>query len=173
MRKNQIRALCLCALFAALTAALNQVFIPLAAVPFTLATLAVYCSGAMLGAKYGALSQTVYMLIGASGLPVFSMMRGGLEVILGPRGGYIFGFIAAAWLIGFIVKRSGYKMYILAISAGAGTMFIVAVCWYMFVMKAGVWSALTVCVFPLLPGETAKIVLAALLSRRMRGVVSL
>ena len=77
MRQTKIKAMTLCALFAALTAVLSQIAIPLAPVPVNLATFAVFLAGGLLGGKLGALSQAVYVLLGAFGLPVFAGMTGG------------------------------------------------------------------------------------------------
>src|SRR5918997_5823767 len=72
------------ALMAAVTAVAAQISVPLFAVPFTLQVFAVILSGLLLGPRYGALAQAVYVLVGAVGVPVFAEFRGGLGGILGP-----------------------------------------------------------------------------------------
>lgn len=96
----------LCGLFAAVTAVCSWISIPLGftPIPLNLGTLAVYLTGALLGKKYGPISLLVYTLAGAVGLPVFSGFRGGLSVLAGPTGGYIIGYIVAAFLIGLIIS---------------------------------------------------------------------
>jgi biotin transport system substrate-specific component len=94
---------------AAVTAVAAQIAIPTPLVPFTLQVLAVILSGLLLGPRYGALAQAVYVLVGAVGVPVFSGFSGGLGVILGPTGGYLVSYPIAAAVAG------------LAISAVAGT----------------------------------------------------
>lgn len=96
----------LCGLFAALMAICSFISIPLGftPVPVNLATLGVFLAGGLLGKKYGTLSLTVYVVLGAVGVPVFAGFRGGLSVLVGPTGGYIFGYIAAAFLIGLLVE---------------------------------------------------------------------
>ena len=75
--RSRTQGMVLCALFAAMTAVLSQVAIPLPLVPINMALLAVYLSGGVLGARLGTLSQVVYVCLGAVGLPVFSLFRGG------------------------------------------------------------------------------------------------
>jgi biotin transport system substrate-specific component len=69
-------------------------------VPFTLQVLALILSGLLLGPRYGALAQAVYVLVGAVGVPVFSEFSGGLGVILGPTGGYLLSYPVAAAVAG-------------------------------------------------------------------------
>ena len=92
-------------LFGAGTAAGAYLIIPLPPVPITLQTLFVWgLAGALLGARLGALSQLVYLLIGIIGLPVFAGGKAGLGVLFGPTGGYLIGFVAGAWVIGTLVN---------------------------------------------------------------------
>ncbi len=87
-------------LFAALTAIGAQVEIPHAPVPFTLQTLFVLLSGAILGPRLGALSMLAYLGAGAAGLPVFASFGFGFARLLGPTGGYLLAFPAAAFIVG-------------------------------------------------------------------------
>ena len=75
-------------------------FFPLYPVPLTLQTLFTYLAGAVLGPSLGALSQVIYILLGGIGLPVFAGGKAGFGTLLGPTGGYLFGFIAASFAIG-------------------------------------------------------------------------
>src|SRR5919106_867268 len=70
-------------------AALMAIPLPFSPVPFTVQVLAVILSGFLLGVRYGALAQAIYLLIGAFGVPVFAQFKGGLGVVLGPTGGYL------------------------------------------------------------------------------------
>jgi len=81
-------------LFGALTAMGALISIPLQPVPVTLQTLFLYLAGSLLGGGLGALSQTVYIMLGVIGLPVFSGGKAGLGVLMGPTGGYLVGFVA-------------------------------------------------------------------------------
>src|SRR3712207_7191748 len=88
------------ALMAAVTAVAAQISVPLFAVPFTLQVLAVVLSGLLLGPRYGALAQAIYVLLGAVGVPVFAQFSGGLGRVLGPTGGYLLSYPLAAAIAG-------------------------------------------------------------------------
>lgn len=89
----------------ALVAALAQVAIPLWPVPVTGQTLAVLLVGASLGAARGAASLSLYALLGAIGLPIYSDASSGWAVLAGPTGGYIIGFIVSAAIVGWAAER--------------------------------------------------------------------
>ena len=91
MKKDSIRNITVTAMFVALTIVLSQIAIPLpfTDVPLSLATLAVFLSGAVLGPARGAVAQGIYVVMGLAGLPVFANFSGGFARVLGPTGGYI------------------------------------------------------------------------------------
>lgn len=91
--------------FSLLTALAAQIEIPTKPVPFTLQTLVVVISGALLGPRKGALSMLLYLAAGAIGLPVFSSGGFGLATLVGPTGGYLLSFPLAALLVGFVTSR--------------------------------------------------------------------
>ena len=172
MQRTKTQEMALCALFAALTAVLSQVAIPIGPVPVNMATIAIFSSGALLGSRLGALSMLVWVALGVVGVPVFSMFRGGLGIIFGPTGGFIMGYIPAAFLIGFFVekwnKRNKIYMYPAAMLTGALVYFTMGTLWYMAVSNVGMAEALAVCVVPFIPGDIAKITAATLLVHRLR-----
>lgn len=92
--------------FSLLTALAAQIEIPTRPVPFTLQTLAVVLAGAALGPRKGALSMFLYLALGAFGLPVFSSGGFGFAKLLGPTGGYLLTFPAAAALVGLLAPRA-------------------------------------------------------------------
>ncbi len=104
--------LALCGLFAALTAICSWISIPLGftPVPVNLGTLAVFLTAGLLGPKYGTISIAVYALAGAVGVPVFAGFRGGLGVLAGPTGGYIIGYIVAAFIIGVLISAFNKRL---------------------------------------------------------------
>ena len=93
--------------FAILTGAFSQikVYLPWTPVPITLQTAAVLLAGALLGRKSGALSQLIYVALGAAGIPWFANLEGGIGYLAGPTGGYLVGFILAAYLTGYTFER--------------------------------------------------------------------
>jgi biotin transport system substrate-specific component len=96
-------------LFSLLTAVAAQITIPVKPVPFTLQTMLVVLSGALLGSKKGAYSQFLYLLMGVSGLPVFAQIPDaavGFARLFGPTGGYLLAFPAAAYITGLIIEKN-------------------------------------------------------------------
>jgi biotin transport system substrate-specific component len=93
------------ALLAALLAASALLAVPLGPVPLTLQVLVVVLAALLLTPGQAALAVGVYLLEGAIGLPVFSGMRGGLSVLAGPTGGYLWGFLGGALAGAWVRKR--------------------------------------------------------------------
>ena len=177
----------LAGLFAALSAICSWISIPLGftPVPMNLATLAVFLAGGLLGAKYGAISLTVYGLVGAVGAPVFAGFRGGLSVLAGPTGGFIIGYIAAAFVAGAIVglaferrEREAKPSLRLPLTIAAGLVAGLLACyalgtaWFMVSTNTGFMPALLACVVPFLPGDAIKIIAGTLLIKKLRKHVS-
>lgn len=117
---------------AALVAVLAQVAVPLWPVPVTGQTLAVLLVGASLGAARGAASLSLYALLGAVGLPIYSDASSGCSVLLGPTGGYIIGFIASAAIVGWAAERSwdrGWYKPIITFIGGSLVVFAFGLPW--------------------------------------------
>jgi len=116
----------------ALVAALAQVAIPLWPVPITGQTLAVLLVGAGLGAARGAAALALYAILGGIGLPIYSDAASGWSVLLGPTGGYILGFIAAAGIVGWAAERSwdrGWYKPIITFVGGSLIVFAIGLPW--------------------------------------------
>ena len=159
------------ALFAALTAVCSMISIPLpfTPVPINLATLSVFLAGGLLGSKGGAISQLVYVFLGAIGLPVFAQFTGGFGILTGPTGGYIIGYVAGAWLTGFVIEKLGQGFYknIIAMVAGIAICYTLGTLWFMYSTSTGLVAALVMCVIPFLIGDAIKIVAGAVLVKRL------
>lgn len=164
-----VRSMALCALFAAITAVLSQLVIPIGPVPISMSTLAVFLAGGLLGARDGTISQLIYLLIGAVGVPVFSGFSGGLGKLAGPTGGYIIGYIFMALVIGLLVPHCGNKLrYIIPTFAlGLLVCYAFGTAWYTIITHTGIGAAIMTCVVPFLPGDAVKIVLSALLTTKL------
>ena len=159
---HSIRMQVLCALFAAVCAVCSQLTIPIQPVPITLGTFGVLMAGGFLGKRYGLLALLIYLILGAAGVPVFSMMRAGISVLAGPSGGFILGFAPMAFVVGLVSEKLGhtFKSMLVATLMGIG--------WFMFLTGTGMWSAMVMCMFPFLPGDLAKIILASFLVAKYR-----
>lgn len=114
----------LSAMFAALTVVGGQIALPIGPVPITFQVVFCLLAGALLGARYGALSQILYILLGAIGLPVFAGASGGIGKLAGPTGGYLFSFIVAAFIIGKLTEARNYKLLGMALSMFLGLIII-------------------------------------------------
>ena len=104
---EQLRMTVYASLLAALTAAGAYLAIPIGPVPIVLQNFFVFLSGLLLGSRWGFASISVYILVGACGLPIFSIGRGGIGHIMGPTGGYLIGFLPAVYIIGLISEKGG------------------------------------------------------------------
>jgi biotin transport system substrate-specific component len=100
-------------LFALFTAVGAQIEIPHQPVPFTMQTLFVLLAGALLGKEKGAMSQLLYLALGAVGVPVFSHFGFGFARIFGPTGGYLLSFPVAAFVVGYLVHKNKNFFWIL------------------------------------------------------------
>ncbi|MCX2817953.1 biotin transporter BioY [Haladaptatus sp. F3-133] len=104
-QSEKIRKMSYAAVLAALTGAGALLSIPLGPVPFTLQTFFVVLAGFILGAKWGFVAISLYLLLGSAGLPVFSGGAAGAGHLLGPTGGYLIAFPFGAAVAGFIAER--------------------------------------------------------------------
>jgi biotin transport system substrate-specific component len=149
---------------AAITAIAAQIQIPMWPVPMTMQTLAVLLVGAALGAKRGALSLSLYLALGAAGLPVFASAKSLTGVI--PTAGYIVGFVAAAALVGFLASKGFSSTPIkVAFSFAAGSLVIYGfgILGLMFALGLDFTTAISVGVIPFLIGDLVKAAAAAAL----------
>lgn len=172
MKKLTIREMVPVALFAALTAVMAQISIPAGVipVPITGQTLAVMLAGALLGARLGAFSQLIYILLGAVGLPVFALGRAGLGVLLGPTGGFLFGFVLGAYTIGKLLEKQPkpslpYLLFAITLG-GIAVIYIPGILQLAFVTGMSLPAALAL-MWPFIPGDVLKVVISAVIVRAM------
>jgi biotin transport system substrate-specific component len=155
-------------IFALLTWIGAYVYIPLGftPVPITLQTLFVFLSGAILGKRLGAISQAVYLGMGALGFPIFTAGGFGALYLLGPTGGYILGFIASSWLIGSMTRgKNAVVSIITAFVSGAVIVFTFGAGWLIFGLGLDAKEAFFLGVSPFLPGCILKIAIAVVITK--------
>lgn len=171
---KKLRNYCYCALFAALLAVCSQIAIPFSVIPINLALFAIWMAGACMGPLYGTVSVCVYIALGAVGIPVFVGFKGGIQVLAGPTGGYILGYLIGAATCGAIiaVNRRKFVLYPIAMLIGCALCYAFGTAWFMILTEQTLLPALTTCVLPFIPGDVIKIALAATLSYRLnrRGI---
>lgn len=157
-------------LLAALAAVGAYVYLPLGPVPVVLTNLFVLLAGLLLGPRGGATAMGLYLLAGAAGFPVFAGGRGGLVFLLGPTGGYLFGFLPAAALAGWVAQRGRGRVAadVAAALLGAACIYAVGLPWLK--LSAGLsWSStLTLGLLPFIAGDLLKAALAVVVVRRLR-----
>ena len=156
--------------FALLTAAAAQIRFPVPGtpVPITGQTFAVLLAGAALGSRAGAGSQAIYWVMGAIGLPFFTGAQGGWEVATGATGGYLLGFVVAAWVVGALAERGQDRTVASAIPAflaGNAVIYLFGVPWLMASVESidTMTAALIAGFTPFVIGDIIKVTLAGLL----------
>ena len=174
MKTQSVKNLILTALFAALTAVGAFIRIPMWPISFSLQFMMTAFAGLLLGARIGATSQAVYLLIGLVGVPVFTE-GGGLAYVLKPSFGFLIGLVPAAYVIGRLShKRKNMLGYIPSCLAGLGILYAVGVPYmYMAVrvftdieipIRRVLYSGMIV----FLPGDLLKIVVCSIMSQKIR-----
>ncbi|MGE5422318.1 MAG: biotin transporter BioY [Ignavibacteriales bacterium] len=167
---SPLRRMVFASMFGALTSIGALIAIPLQPVPITLQTLFTGLAGLLLGGSAGALSQIVYILLGVIGLPVFSGGTAGLGVLSGPTGGYLIGFVAAAYITGKVAedaRQNSFLLNVAALAAGSFCIYILGAGWLALTAKLDPVKALLIGVVPFLPGDVLKILAAAVLGQML------
>jgi biotin transport system substrate-specific component len=150
--------------FSLLTALAAQVVIPIGPIPITGQTFAVLLTGALLGSRLGALAMIAYLVEGASGLPFFSGGHGGLLHLMGPTGGYLIAFPAAAYITGAFAEHGWDRRFLTAAAAmaiGSAIIMLSGWAWFSVVMRTSPMLTLYATVIKFIPGDIIKISLAA------------
>lgn len=164
--------LALCGVFAALTAVISQISVPLpiTPIPITLGYVAVFLCGGLQRPLCAFLSQAVYLAVGAAGAPVFAGFQGGLGRIFGPTGGYLLAYPFMALLVSLFFTqafRHGIRkrMYPLQLAAALGTFvtamalgYVLGTFWFSLTAGISLAQAATKAVLPFLPLDLVKAV---------------
>lgn len=164
----QIKDLVHISLFAALMAALAlfpPITIPAIGVPITAQSMGVMFAGGILGARRGALSMVLFLVLVAVGLPLLSGGRGGIGVFAGPTAGFMFGWVVGAGVVGWLTERAwgqltAIKAFAICVIGGIGVVYLLGIPWLSLtaglpIDKAAIGSA------TFIPGDLIKAVVAA------------
>ena len=168
------RQTCRIGISVALLAVSAAVTVPLGPVPFTLQTMVLALLPAALGWRTSACSAALYLLLGAVGLPVFSGLSGGLGHLLGPTGGFLWGFLVGTALGGTLCRAAGHSrlgealgvVAMLLASYAAGTMQLA------LVMGLSVPAAASMAVLPFIVPDALKLVAGVSAGRAVRRALS-
>lgn len=135
-------------------------------IPITLQTFVVMLAGATLGSRRGALVMLLYLAEGASGLPVFAAGGGWAYLITSPTAGYLWSYPIAAFVVGFLAERGLDRSFLTSIFAmlpGTVIIYALGVSWLAILLHIGLGKAFMLGMWPFIPGDLIKIVIAALL----------
>ena len=159
-----------CSLAAALICVLSPISFPIGTIPVTLSLFAVMLASLMIDFPYSLVSATLYIALGAVGLPVFSGGRGGFGVLSGATGGYIVGYVFVPTAV-FVWRRTAKKFGALArvcsCMAGVLVCYAAGTVWYSHVTGTGFFPALLVCALPFIPFDVLKALFASVLSVKL------
>ncbi len=149
-----------------IVAASAQVVIPLpfTPVPITGSTFGVLLAAAALGPRRGVISLALYLVLGVVGLPIFQATNSGPGYALGSTGGYLIGFVVAAWVVGALARRGLDRRpggTAVAFIVGSLVIYAFGVPWLAFVLKVSLPEAVSLGMLPFLLGDAVKAVLAA------------
>ncbi len=161
-----LRDVTLIVLGALFVAALAQVEIPLpfTPVPITGQTFGVLLVGAALGSKRGAASLGTYLVMGLVGLPFFAGGAHGWTIVTGATGGYLIGFMIAAYVVGLLAERGlerSVRTSILPFLVGTVIIYVCGVAW-LAVLLGSLGQAITAGLLPFLIGDAIKLIAASL-----------
>ena len=172
-QKIRTKQMVLIALMTAVTCVLGPLSIPLpfSPVPISLTNFAIFLAIFVLGMKNGTISFIIYLLLGAIGVPVFSSFRGGLQVLAGPTGGYLIGFVFLALIMGFALDHFDRKLVptIIGMIIGMAVCYAFGTVWLAKLLSLSFKEGLMMGVIPYLAGDAAKIIIAAIVGPKLYG----
>ena len=158
------------ALMSAVMCVLGPLTVPIGAVPISLANFVICLTAWLLGPKFGTLSVAVYLCIGLIGVPVFSGYGAGLAKLAGPTGGYLVGYLLLALIGGLFIEKSNGNPVVSGIGLvlGDAACYVLGTAWFVFQMQCELGYALSVCVYPFIALDLAKIVVSCVVGALLR-----
>jgi biotin transport system substrate-specific component len=158
-------------MFTAILCVMAQISLPIQPIPFTLSLFALFLIGALLQPRYAFLAALVYLLLGAFGVPVFAGFKGGLMHLTGPTGGYLMAYPLMT-LLTAVFYKFGKKHKVISLGIGMTislfVCYLIGTLWFTYITGKTLYVALTLCVFPFVPFDIVKIVLAISVSILIR-----
>lgn len=172
-QEYQLRKTVYSALFAALIAAGAFIAIPLGPVPIVLQNLFVLLAGLILGPRWGLYSVAIYLLIGGLGFPVFAGGTGGIGRLFGPTGGYLFGYLPAVLITGYVSEQLGKTRFADGAAMVAGSLIVygAGVPWLKLATNMEWSKAIMVGLYPFILGDILKIAAGIFAAKRIRPVI--
>lgn len=174
MKNRPLYRLSRSGLFAAIICVCSFICIPIGPVPVTAALLVVILSGVVLSPLEAVAATVVYVVIGALGLPVFSGGGGGIGILFGPTGGYIWSYPLLALIVSLFAIINFKNKFLKYLMAFVGSLIGMAVCYlcgtlqYMAVCNTSLTTALITCIFPFMPIDIIKSLIAILIGMPLK-----
>ncbi len=165
------RNMCYVGLMTAVIAIMAQISIPMPeSVPMTMQTFAITLAAVVLGAKLSTISTTIYVLLGAVGLPVLAGFTGGISKFVGPTGGFLISFPIMAFIIGYAVDhRIAFRgAFVVGLILGTVVNYVVGVAIFCVLTNSSVMVGFTACVLPFIPTAIIKAILASVIGFAIR-----
>lgn len=147
--------------------------LPMSPVPLSMTNFVIFIAVYILGMKQAVSCVLLYLLLGAAGIPVFSSFSGGLGKLAGPTGGYLIGFIFLALIQGFFLEHFSTKKYtaIPGMILGMAVCYIFGTAWLALQINQSFIASLTIGVLPYLPGDSVKIIVAAVAGPKLSAAI--
>lgn len=167
--KPNLKKTAVSALFCAVICIISQISVMTPfGIPLTLQTFAISLCGYTLGAYYGTASVLTYIILGAAGLPVFSAFQGGAQMLFGPTGGFIWGFILLSLFCGFSANIPKTLLKILFASLGLVLCHLTGVLQFKFVSGNTFITAFLLSSLPYLLKDIISLVLAFYIAKQLK-----
>ena len=167
--RMKLREMTHCGVFAAVLAVCAWLSFPFGGLMVSLQSFGVLLALGLLGGRCGTVTVLVYLLLGAAGAPVFSGFRGGISALLGPTGGYLWGFLAAC-AVYWILERRLPRWLNMAL--GMVVCYICGTAWYYYMHANGaLWPVVLTCVVPYLLPDALKLILSLSISKKIKSLL--
>ncbi len=169
--RMSIQDIVITGLCTAIIVIMAQISIPMPlGVPMTMQTFAITLTGIILGARLGALSSFIYVLLGAVGVPVFAGFSGGAQILVGPTGGFLWSFPVMAFFVGLGAEKyhKTKLQFVFWLVVGTVLNYVIGVALFCVVTKSPVITGITACVLPFIPTAIIKAVLASVIGLAMK-----
>jgi biotin transport system substrate-specific component len=178
LRHSRNRSIALCGLFIALFAVSAGISVPLGPVPFTLQTLVLVLAVCVLGPKEVCAATLGYLVLGAIGLPIYHGFTGGLGILLGPTGGFLFGYVVAGTLGAYLRIAVFHSKLPRIVGDAGGAVVAIVICYVfgwaqlMLVAHMGPLAAFAAGCAPFVLLDAIKAVVAVTIAHPIRAVLS-
>lgn len=139
-------------------------YLPFTSVPFTLQVLFLFLISLFFSPTETLYIVLAYLILGGLGIPVFAGGRGGLNILFGATGGYLFGFLLGGMTISFLKRYSE----ILALISGIFIIYLLGSIWLSIAIKIPYTKAILTGVLPFIPYDFLKSIIALILWNKLK-----